>query len=134
MRDRLVALRRRLDPYPVATWIYRLVIAVAGVGVLILGIIMLPAPGPGWVVIFAGLGILATEFVFARRVLQFVRRKYEQWVEWLKRQTPLVRALVSVGLLLVTAVCVWAVGAFALMGSWVGINWPWLQSPLARLF
>ena len=32
------------------------------------GIVLLPLPGPGWVVIFAGFAILATEFAFAERV------------------------------------------------------------------
>ncbi len=32
------------------------------------GIILLPLPGPGWVIIFAGFAILASEFEFAERV------------------------------------------------------------------
>lgn len=32
------------------------------------GIILLPLPGPGWVIIFAGFAILASEFEFAVRV------------------------------------------------------------------
>jgi uncharacterized protein (TIGR02611 family) len=32
------------------------------------GIVLLPLPGPGWVVIFAGFAILASEFEFAERV------------------------------------------------------------------
>lgn len=32
------------------------------------GIVLLPLPGPGWVIIFAGFAILATEFEFAERI------------------------------------------------------------------
>jgi uncharacterized protein (TIGR02611 family) len=32
------------------------------------GIVLLPLPGPGWVIIFAGFAILASEFEFAERV------------------------------------------------------------------
>jgi uncharacterized protein (TIGR02611 family) len=43
-------------------------IFVLGFTVVITGIILLPLPGPGWLVIFAGFAILATEFEFAERV------------------------------------------------------------------
>ena len=51
----------------------RLAIAVVGSSVLILGIIMLVTPGPAVLVIPAGLGILAIEFVWARRWLKKMR-------------------------------------------------------------
>ncbi len=48
------------------------VVAVASVGgvVLVAGVAMLVLPGPGILAILAGLAILATEFVWARRVLE----------------------------------------------------------------
>ena len=36
---------------------------------------MLPLPGPGWVVIFGGMAIWATEFVWAQLVLRWTKRK-----------------------------------------------------------
>jgi uncharacterized protein (TIGR02611 family) len=45
-------------------------VAFMGFTVLILGILMLPLPGPGSLVIFAGLAILALEFQWALRWLQ----------------------------------------------------------------
>jgi len=39
---------------------------------------MLPLPGPGWAVIFVGLAILSTEFHWARRLTQRMRRVYER--------------------------------------------------------
>jgi hypothetical protein len=48
----------------------KVVIAMVGGTVLLLGIIMLVTPGPGLGGILAGLAILATEFVFARRLLK----------------------------------------------------------------
>ncbi len=32
------------------------------------GIVLLPLPGPGWVIIFFGFAILASEFEFAERI------------------------------------------------------------------
>jgi uncharacterized protein (TIGR02611 family) len=47
----------------------RLIIAVAGFTVLAVGIAMIVLPGPAIVIIPIGLGILATEFVWARSIL-----------------------------------------------------------------
>jgi len=53
----------------------KLVIAVIGFTVLFIGIAMIVLPGPAIVVIPIGLGILATEFVWARRILEKVKNK-----------------------------------------------------------
>ncbi|MFF1958667.1 TIGR02611 family protein [Streptomyces sp. NPDC058220] len=50
-------------------------IFVVGLAVVVAGIIMLPLPGPGWFVIFGGMAIWATEFVWAQLVLRWTRRK-----------------------------------------------------------
>jgi tellurite resistance protein TerC len=51
----------------------RIVVAVVGASVTLLGIIMIVTPGPAIVVIPAGLAILAIEFVWARRWLRKLR-------------------------------------------------------------
>ncbi|MFI6723788.1 TIGR02611 family protein [Streptomyces sp. R-74717] len=48
---------------------------VVGFAVVVAGVIMLPLPGPGWLVIFGGMAIWATEFVWAQLVLRWTRRK-----------------------------------------------------------
>jgi uncharacterized protein (TIGR02611 family) len=48
---------------------------VIGLAVVGAGIVMLPLPGPGWVVIFGGMAIWATEFVWAQLVLRWTKRK-----------------------------------------------------------
>jgi uncharacterized protein (TIGR02611 family) len=42
---------------------------VAGFALLTLGIVLLVGPGPGWLVILLGLGLLAVDFAWARRLL-----------------------------------------------------------------
>lgn len=54
-------------------WLRRAVIAVIGFTVLAIGLAMVVLPGPAIVVIPLGLTILATEFVWARRLLQKAR-------------------------------------------------------------
>jgi tellurite resistance protein TerC len=51
----------------------RIAIGVIGTTVVAIGVAMLVLPGPGLVVIPAGLGILGLEFAFARRWLQHLR-------------------------------------------------------------
>lgn len=51
----------------------RIAIAVVGLTLLVLGVIMLVAPGPGLIVIPVGLAILGLEFAWARRWLGKVR-------------------------------------------------------------
>jgi tellurite resistance protein TerC len=50
-------------------WIRRIAIAVAGFTVLCVGVAMIVLPGPAFIVIPAGLGILALEFAWAKRWL-----------------------------------------------------------------
>jgi len=52
----------------------KLVILVVGVSVVVVGTVMLVVPGPGTVVIPAGLAILATEFIWARRLLKRMKK------------------------------------------------------------
>ncbi len=49
-----------------------------GFVVLIAGLIAIPLPGPGWVIVAVGLGILAQDFVWAERTLNIVRKRLPQ--------------------------------------------------------
>lgn len=51
---------------------------VLGFIVLCLGIAIIPLPGPGLLVVAIGLGLLATEIPFARRLLDNVRERLPQ--------------------------------------------------------
>jgi len=57
----------------------RLIVAVIGITILIIGIAMMVLPGPAVVVIPLALGILATEFVWARRLLQIVKERIQRY-------------------------------------------------------
>jgi uncharacterized protein (TIGR02611 family) len=56
----------------------RVGITIAGFLVLLAGAAMLVLPGPGIVVIIAGLAILATEYVWAQRLLRIAKEKANQ--------------------------------------------------------
>lgn len=53
----------------------RLVIAIVGSTIILLGLIFIPLPGPGLLGVVAGLAILATEFIWARRLLKAIKGK-----------------------------------------------------------
>ncbi len=43
--------------------------------VLIIGIIAIPLPGPGWLIVAAGLAILAKDVAWAERLLRYIRKR-----------------------------------------------------------
>ncbi|MEU9621887.1 MULTISPECIES: TIGR02611 family protein [unclassified Streptomyces] len=93
---------------------------VIGLAVVVAGIIMLPLPGPGWLVIFGGMAIWATEFVWAQLVLRWTRRKVTEAAQ--RALDPKVRRrniiLTVIGLVIIAV----------LMGIYVwkfGITMPW---------
>jgi hypothetical protein len=55
------------------TWARRIVVAVIGGSILLLGIAMVVLPGPAIIVIPVGLGILGLEFAWARYWLRKLR-------------------------------------------------------------
>ena len=56
----------------------RIAVTAAGGFLMIVGVALLVLPGPGWLFIFLGLGILATEYVWAERLLKAAKDKAEQ--------------------------------------------------------
>ena len=53
----------------------RMIIGAIGFTVLLLGVVMIVLPGPAIIAIPIGLGILATEFVWAMSLLKKVKQK-----------------------------------------------------------
>ena len=72
---------------------YRIVVAVVGLAILAVGIVAIPYPGPGWAIVFVGLGILATEFDWARRLLAYAKERYDTVMDWFRRQGRWVQVL-----------------------------------------
>lgn len=98
MADRL-GFRDRLKRNPALALAWRIGVGVVGTLVVLLGLVLVPFPGPGWLIVFLGLGILATEFAWAERLLDFGRRTLKSWLHWLGRQHIVVRAVISLATL-----------------------------------
>jgi len=66
----------------------RIAIGIVGGSVLVVGVLMIVLPGPAFVVIPVGLGILSLEFAWARRWLKKVRDKAEAVAHSLSHKNP----------------------------------------------
>jgi uncharacterized protein (TIGR02611 family) len=100
---RLGAARRHVRRTSAGRIAWRIAVTVAGVSVIIIGIILLPLPGPGWLVIFGGLGLLATEYEWAARLLAWARGHVRRWTQWIAAQPVWVRLVAGFVSLLVIA-------------------------------
>ncbi|WP_380284198.1 TIGR02611 family protein [Kitasatospora purpeofusca] len=99
---------------------WQVAVFLVGLAVVVLGVIMLPLPGPGWVVIFLGMGVWATEFVWAQLALRWTRRKVAEAAQ--KALDPRVRrrnlTLTVIGLTLIAALGGWYLWKYGLVMPW----------------
>lgn len=122
--------RERVRRRPLANALYRGVVGVVGMVVFVVGIVAIPYPGPGWAIVFVGLGILATEFDWARRLLAFARDRYSKVMDWFWLQGLWVKVLGAVFTAAVVVGTLWLLGAVGWSAALIGLDWPWLKSPL----
>lgn len=97
----VLRLRARAYATPLGRLGVKIVVAVLGTLVIAVGVVLLPLPGPGWVVILGGLALLAMEFHWAKRLLAFTREQLVRWTRFVRDGSWLVRIVSVGGLLLV---------------------------------
>ncbi|GLY30438.1 hypothetical protein Kisp02_38030 [Kineosporia sp. NBRC 101731] len=102
---------------------YRIVVGLVGGAIVVGGLVLVPLPGPGWLIVFVGLAVLATEFTWAARLEQFARKQVSAWTAWLMTQPIYIRALVGLGTALLVAAFFWV--AFLIIGlpGWIPGDW-----------
>jgi uncharacterized protein (TIGR02611 family) len=88
--------RQRLAARRTTNSSYRLVVGIIGGLVVAFGLATIPLPGPGWLTVIAGLFLLATEFTWAERLLDFTRHHVKRWTEWVGARPIWVRVLLAV--------------------------------------
>ncbi|CAM5617879.1 TIGR02611 family protein [Streptomyces atroolivaceus] len=95
-------------------------IFVVGLAVVVAGVLMLVLPGPGWLVIFGGMAIWATEFVWAQLVLRWTRRKVTEAAQ--RALDPKVRRrniiLTTLGLVIIAVLVGIYVWKFGIVMPW----------------
>ncbi len=65
----------------------RVAVAVVGAALVAAGLAMLVLPGPGLLVVLAGLAVLATEFAWAQRTLERTRDRARRGAEAVRRRS-----------------------------------------------
>ncbi|AKE40606.1 TIGR02611 family protein [Corynebacterium kutscheri] len=86
----------------------------AGWIITIVGLIAIPLPGPGWLTVFVGIGVLSLELHWAKRLLNWGVRFYERFFAWYHIQSKKVRY----GLVAATCACAWIAVIGVLFISW----------------
>ena len=99
--------RRRVRSNRNSHLAYRIVVGVLGGAVTLLGLVLIPAPGPGWLVVFLGLAILSSEFEWARKLLEYARDQVGRWTHWATSRPWPLRLLLGLGTAAVLITMVW---------------------------
>ncbi|WP_440714087.1 TIGR02611 family protein [Gordonia sp. FQ] len=113
-------------------FLLRYVTIFVGTVVTVAGIIAIPYPGPGWAIVFLGLLILSQELEWAAKlrhtIMYWLNRLYRDHIDGNR----LAQATLGVVTCAIVFLTLWLTGALHLAGGWVGLDWPWLVSPLSR--
>jgi uncharacterized protein (TIGR02611 family) len=121
--DRLRAWRERIRARRSTRHAYQAVIGLLGGAIVVGGLALVPLPGPGWLIVFLGLAVLASEFAWAQSVLDFGKRTLRSWTDWLKRQSWPVRALVGLATFAFVCGVLYAFLRFGGVPGWVPDSW-----------
>lgn len=121
-----------LHRHPVTSVATKIVLTVVGFAVILVGVVLSGpgVPGPGFVVILLGLAILAAEWDWADRLLQWGRRKVEAAADHARGLDPAVRRrrllLTGLAVLVVVGLSWWYVAAQGWPG-WAVSGWDRMQ-------
>ena len=77
----MARLRERKEVHKQRSRVYRVSFAVLGFALILLGLVLVPLPGPGWLIVAIGFGMLALEFDRAERMLERLLHKMENAAE-----------------------------------------------------
>ena len=108
----------------------RVGVGIVGGIVVLIGIIAIPYPGPGWLIVFTGLAILATEFEWAQRVLDKAKGSYDAWTLWLKSQSMFIKSLFGLATCIVVVLSIWLLNGYGILNDVLNLGLDWLQSPI----
>lgn len=101
------AWRRRIRANPATARVYRLTVGVVGLLIVVTGLALVPLPGPGWLIVFAGLAVWGSEFEWAQRLLNWVRAKVRAWDGWIRAQPVWLQGLAILGTAIVVLALMW---------------------------
>ena len=98
-------LARRRERHVQRSMPYRVGFTILAFAVVLGGIALIPLPGPGWAIVFLGLGMLALEFKWAENLMEKVLDRLEGAKEAAENASPLQKAMGVVATVLGIAAC-----------------------------
>ncbi len=101
--------RRRLRANPTTRQALRATVGFLGLVLVVGGLILVPLPGPGWLVVIVGIAVWSSEFEPASRLLDFVKEHVRRWEAWVRDQPRWLQGLVALATFLFVAAVMWAV-------------------------
>ena len=115
--------RLRLDARPRTAQAYRITVGLLGTTIVVLGLVLVPLPGPGWLIVLTGVAVIASEFSFARRLLRFAREKLTAWTRWVTESHWTIGASLGLVSCAVVIGVVWLVLLWLGLPGWVPRAW-----------
>ena len=86
-------LARRRERHLKRSKAYRVAFMIVAFLVVLSGLALVPLPGPGWAIVFIGLGMLALEFEWAEKLMEKILNRLQAAQERAKNASPLQKAL-----------------------------------------
>ncbi len=80
-----------------------------GLAITVGGLILVPLPGPGWLIVFFGVAVLGSEFEPAQRLLDWGKGILHRWNEWVQAQPWWGQGLVGIATAAFVLAVIWAV-------------------------
>jgi uncharacterized protein (TIGR02611 family) len=109
---------------------YRAVVLTLGAVLVIGGLMMVPLPGPGWLVVLLGLAVLGSEFEPAQRLLDFAKVRLRAWEDWIRGKPWWVQFFVAALTALFVAAVVWVTLRISGVPPWLP---DFVEDPLVDL-
>jgi uncharacterized protein (TIGR02611 family) len=101
------AILQRIRANPTGRVALKTVIGVLGASLVAAGLVLVPLPGPGWLIVLAGLTVLAIEYAWARHVLRYARKQLTRWTAWLTHRSWLIRLTFGAAGIILIGAAVW---------------------------
>jgi uncharacterized protein (TIGR02611 family) len=88
-------LARRRERHLKRSKAYRIAFMILAFVIVLGGLALVPLPGPGWAIVFVGLGMLALEFEWAEKLMEKILNRLQQAQEKAKNASPAQKALMT---------------------------------------
>ncbi|WP_226345011.1 TIGR02611 family protein [Agilicoccus flavus] len=121
------AWRRRIRENARLYHAYRWGIAALGAVIVVTGLVLVPLPGPGWLIVFLGVAVWASEFAWAHRLHGWGRERLRGWEAYVRRASWAIRLALLATTSLAVGVFFWCFFKLIGLPGWLP---PEVSTPL----